>query len=166
MLQASRALREYSTPNNGRFFVGFEVLVASVTPQSGVSRGVGADNFQIMGPDFSVTIASPRRGFATIALLAPGQCEVYPGPGQEAITITPPQPRDYGPLPRPRVKTTMLVIVTETPAAETIRKALPVEGAAPEDISKILENLNIALLQHGYRWAAIARMTIEPPTKD
>lgn len=114
------------------------------------------------GRDFALEIRSPRRGIATLILVGPGQPVVYPLPGQADIAVEPLEPRKFGPLDRPEAKTTVLVIVTATSAAEVIRQHLTATGAALDQPDRLLAQLEEALWAAGQRWAALGRITIEP----
>jgi hypothetical protein len=114
------------------------------------------------GRDFALQIRSPRRGVATLVLLGPGQPLVYPLPGQADIAVEPLEPRKFGPLDRPQARTTVLVLVTATPAAETVRQHLEAAGAAPDQLEWLLAQLEQALWGAGQRWAALGRIVIEP----
>jgi hypothetical protein len=95
-------------------------------------------------------------------LLAPGRFQVYPRSGQADLRVEAGQPRDYGPLLPPGDVTTVLLVVTETPAADLLRQALPAEGAKPDQVDAVLADLQTALWQAGHRWAAVDRFTIGP----
>jgi hypothetical protein len=114
------------------------------------------------GRDFALEIRSPRQGVATLVLLGPGQPMVYPLPGQADIAVEPMQPRKFGPVDRPEARTTVLVIVTATPAAETIRQRLAAPGAALAQPDRLPAQLEQALWAAGQRWAAVGRIVIEP----
>jgi hypothetical protein len=87
---------------------------------------------------------------------------VYPLPGQADIAVEPLQPRKFGPLDRPQARTTLLVLVTATPAAETVRQHLATADAAPDQPDRLLAQLEQALWGAGQRWAALGRITVEP----
>jgi hypothetical protein len=107
------------------------------------------------GKDFALDICSPRRGMATLVLLGPDHRLVYPLPGQADIAVEALEPRKFGPLDRPEMKTTVLVIVTATPVAETVRRHLAEAGGAQDQLEQ-------ALWAAGQRWAALGRIIIEP----
>jgi hypothetical protein len=148
-----------------------ERLLASVTALPRDSRAAAAARVTVDdqgvyriagGRDFALEIRSPRRGVATLVLLGPGQPVVYPLPGQAEIAVEPLEPRKFGPLDRPEGKTTVLVIVTATPARETVRQHLAAAGAALDQPERLLAQLEEALWAAGQRWAALGRITIEP----
>jgi hypothetical protein len=114
------------------------------------------------GKDFALEIRSPREGVATLVLLGPGQPVVYPLPGQGDIAVGLLEPRKFGPLDRPEGRTTVLVIVTATAAAETVRQHLAAAGATVDQPDRLLAQLEQALWEVGQRWAALGRITIEP----
>jgi hypothetical protein len=148
-----------------------EVLLASLTAVPRDSRAAEAARVTLDdqgvyriagGRDFALEIRSPRRGVATIVLLGPGQPMVYPLPGQADIAVEGMEPRKFGPLDRPEVRTTVLVIVTATPAAETVRRHLAAAEAARDQPDRLLAQLEHALWAAGQHWAALGRITIEP----
>jgi hypothetical protein len=114
------------------------------------------------GRDFSLEVRSPRRGVATIVLLGRGQPTVYPLPGQADIAVEPLEPRKFGPLDPPQARTTVLIIVTATPAAETVREHLAAGAGALDQPDRMLAQLEQVLWGAGQRWAALGRITIEP----
>jgi hypothetical protein len=117
------------------------------------------------GRDFALEIRSPRRGVVTLVLLGPGQPMVYPLPGQADIAVEPLEPRKFGPLDRPEARTTVLVIVTATPAAEIVRQHLAAAGAGLDQPDRLVAQLELVLWEAGQRWAALGRITIEPSEK-
>jgi hypothetical protein len=148
-----------------------ERLLAGLTAVPRDSRGPDAARvtlddqgvYQITGgKDFALEIRSPRRGVATIVLLGPGDPVVYPPLRRAKIAVEPLEPRKFGPLDRPEGRTTVLVIVTATPAAEMIRQHLKAAEAAREQPDRLVAQLEQALWGAGQRWAALGRITIEP----
>jgi hypothetical protein len=148
-------------------------LLASITPQPGPGRGghpaervtLGTDGAYRLEArrDFRVVVQSPRPGFATLVLLAPGRVDVFPRPVQEEIQVEAfPQSQKVGPLPGPGTTTTVLAVVTERPAAETIRQVLPAGGAAPAEVDRLLGDIRQGLRKAGQPWAAVGRITVEP----
>jgi hypothetical protein len=148
-----------------------ELLLASLTAVPRDSRA--ADGARVTlddqgvyriagGRDFALEIRSPRRGVATLVLLQPGQPMVYPLPGQADIAVEPMEPRKFGPLDRPEARTTVLVIVTATPAAEMVRRHLGAAEAALDQPDRLLAQLEQALWAGGQHWATLGRITIEP----
>jgi hypothetical protein len=114
------------------------------------------------GKDFALELRSPRRGVATLVLLGLGEPLVYPLPGQAEIAVEALEPRKFGPLDRPEARTTVLVLVTDTPAAEIVRQQLAAAGAALDQPDRLLDQLEQALWAAGQRWAALGRITIAP----
>jgi hypothetical protein len=148
-----------------------ERLLASVTALPRDSRAAAAARVTVDdqgiyriagGRDFALEIRSPRRGVATLVLLRPGQPVVYPLPGQAEIAVEPLEPRRFGPLDRPEARTTVLVIVTATPAAETVRQYLAAAGTALDQPDRVLAQLEDTLWAAGQRWAALGRIMVEP----
>jgi hypothetical protein len=89
----------------------------------------------------------------------------YPLPDQAAIAVEPMQPRKFGPLDRPEARSTVLVIVTATPAADTVRSYLAAGEAALGQLDRLLGQLEQALWAAGQHWAALGRITVEPLEK-
>jgi hypothetical protein len=114
------------------------------------------------GRDFALQIRSPRRGVATLVLLGSGPPVVYPLPGQADIAVEPLEPRKFGPLDRPEARTTVLVLVTATPASDIIRQQVTAPRAALEEPDRLLAELEQALWTAGQRWVALGRITVEP----
>jgi hypothetical protein len=148
-----------------------ELLLASLTAVPRDSRA--ADSAEVTlddqgtyrirgGQEFSLEIVSPRQGVVTLVLLGPGPPTVYPRPGQTDIWVDPFQVRKYGPLHRPEGKTTVLVIVTATPAAKMLEQYLARTATTPDDLDQVRERLEKVLQYAGHRWAAIGRITVEP----
>jgi hypothetical protein len=133
-----------------------ELLSAKLTPVPRTFRGAAG------AKDFDVEIRSPRSGFATIVLLQPGlppRC--FPEPGQPDVRVEAFELRKYGPLDRPNTRTTVLVIVTATPAENVIREHVPAAGPAPDQTDALEESLEQALWAAGHRWAAVGRISVE-----
>jgi hypothetical protein len=134
-----------------------EVLLADATLEEAGGRGAGDQQM--------VRIVSPRNGFATIVRYSPedtiDDVLIDPESFESALTVAADKPIEYGPLDGIDAGTAIVVIVTETPATETIRRAvgnlvdLP---SRPEELRKaILESL----WSNGYRWAALAEVAVE-----
>jgi hypothetical protein len=117
------------------------------------------------GRDFSLEIRSPRQGVATLVLLGAGRSTIYPLPGQADIAVEPLERRKFGPLDSPDTRTTVLVIVTATPAVDTVRQHLRSAEGAQDQPHRLVAQLEQALWQAGQRWAALGRITIEPAGK-
>src|SRR6516165_2177796 len=131
-----------------------ERLLASLTALPRDSRAVEAARVMLDdqgvyriagGKDFALELRSPRRGAATLVLLGPGDPLVYPLPGQADIAVEALEPRKFGPLDQPEARTTALVLVTDTPAAEIVRQQLAAAGAALDQPDRLLEQLEKAL---------------------
>src|SRR5262249_24617757 len=90
----------------------------------------GENVYWIAGRDFALEIRSPRGGVPPVVLPGPGQRMAYPQPGQADIAVVGMKPRRFGPLDRPEATTAVLVLVTATPAAETVRQHLAADEAA------------------------------------
>ncbi len=156
---------------SGRFLLpgsnrgGHEVLLAGLTPQPGLPRAGKPQEkilldqrgvYQLKEGDFKLKLHSPRAGYATIVFLSPDQVKVYPGPQQDQIEIAPFQTREYGPLHVPGEKTTVLLFVTEKPAAADIAKMPP-----DQNVDRFVKAAQENLWQAGHRWLALDQFTIE-----
>ena len=133
---------------------GMEVLLASVTPKFGTLRGSERS--------LLVEVASVRPGFATLIALSPDRAEeVFPEPGEPPLRVSPSAaPQTYGPLPRD--STTVLVLITETPATSFIRDALPTDRQFRANNAEELErHLRQLLSECGYRWVAVGVAAIQ-----
>jgi hypothetical protein len=151
-----------------------DVLLASLTAvprdsRAGESARVTLNDRRVYritgGRDFALEIRSPLPGVATLVLLGAGQAVVYPLPGQAPIAVAPFEPRKFGPLDRLEARTTVLVVVTAAPAAETVRKYLAGTEAALNDPDLLLAQLERPLWLAGQRWVARGRITVEPLEK-
>jgi hypothetical protein len=151
-----------------------ERLLASLTALPRDSRAVESARVMLDdqgvyriagGRDFALEIRSPRRGVATLVLLGPGEPLVYPQPGQANIAVEALEPRKFGPLDQPKARTTVLVLVTDTPAAEIVRRLLAIAGAALDEPDRLPDQMEKALWGAGQRWVALGRITIAPLEK-
>jgi hypothetical protein len=119
--------------------------------------------YQVRG-DYSLVISSPHKGFATVITCAPGKQEIFPRLDQDEIRIEARQGKRDGPYPQLDGKAIVLVVVSESPATEVIRKALP-EGT-PNQIDQLLKLIEEPLWKAGHRWVAIGYMAVEPAAKN
>jgi hypothetical protein len=151
-----------------------ELLLASLTAVPRDSRALDATRVMLDdqgvyriagGKDFALEIRSARQGVATLVLLGPGQPTVYPLAGQADIAVEPLKPRKFGPLDRPEARTSVLVIVTARPAAETVRRHLAAAEAALDQPDRLLDQLEQSLWAARQPWAALGRITVEPLEK-
>jgi hypothetical protein len=155
---------------------GGEVLLAALQPGLRVERdgshrslpGVGGE-YQLdatvkPGEAFEVTVESPRSGFATVIMLAPGNLRVWPRPGGE-IRVEAFRPTLEGPLTLPAGSFAVLVVVTPTPATDKIREMLPADGAPADRAGEILSDLQDRLLKQGLPWVAVNRASVQKVDK-
>jgi hypothetical protein len=119
--------------------------------------------YQIRG-DYSLVISCPHKGFATVIIRAPGKQEIFPRPDQDEIRIEALQAKRAGPYSQLDGKAIVLVVVSESPATEVIRKALP-EGT-PDQVDQLLKLIQEPLWKAGHRWVAIGYMAVEPAAKN
>jgi len=135
---------------------GRQELRTEVSPRYVASRG--------QEKDLRVEIRSPLAGFASVIAISPeGRPEVFPALGGEEIPIAAATPRDFGPLPEKTAAA--VVVVTETPAADVLRKSLRGKTFAPNDMKPAEEFVRSALKQHNYRRIAVGECLVSPPTK-
>ncbi len=128
---------------------GAEILVAEASPVYGDMRGSGGS-----GRPSRIEMRSSLGGYATVIALSPGRtAEIYPKPGAEDIAVSASVPRPYGPLAPGTTR--VLFVVTETPAAETIHKALPRKTYGPEDLDRLRADLTTTLRAKGFRRMAL-----------
>lgn len=119
--------------------------LASASPVYGPGRGTERD--------LSVRFTSGLQGFATVVALTPGsRPEVFPALGRDDVPVRSGAQIEFGPLP-PGTKEA-LVIVTETPAADPIRRALRERNDETGDVSGIRAFLGSHLRTKGYRQIA------------
>ncbi len=148
----------YVLRNGGGRDDGNQVLLASATPKYGTVRGTERD--------LRVEMRSGLTGFATVVALVPGQRPeelVFPGIGGDDIPVEASTPIEFGPLPS--ATTSVLFVVTETPAAERARKALRGKAFASDQIDELQTFLREALQAKGYRRMAFGSAQFDPPTK-
>jgi hypothetical protein len=118
--------------------------------------------------DFEMVIRSPRKGYATVVQLAPGRRDVRPREGGREIRVEAFQSFRYGPFRPPSEPTTVMVIITETPASEAVLGALPAHGAPPSQVDsiKIQSALRDVLSRAGHRWFVLSRINLLPDQED
>jgi hypothetical protein len=132
------------------------VLVASAMPSYHDVRGNERE--------LRIEIKSELSGFATIVALAPGpRPEVFPGPGGDDIPVKAATSVESGPLPL--ATTRVVLVVTETPAAEPIRKALAKKTFTPDQMEELRQFLQSTLEAKGYRRMAFGVARPTPPTR-
>lgn len=136
---------------------GKEILVASATLTYGPPRG--------KEPTIRVEMESKLPGFATIIALAPEhRSETFPGPGGDDIEVKAQVAKDFGPLPN--WTTRVLFVVTETPAAEPIRRALHDKAFTSDQLHELQTFLSSTLEAKGYRRLAFGNATFTKPTTE
>jgi hypothetical protein len=143
-------------------------LGTSVLQDGGGGRTLGIGGEARYGPvrgterERSVVFRSPIRGFATIVVLREGSPpEVLPGPGQDDLRVRPGVDLEHGPLP-PGTDVA-LVLITETPASDPIRRALRGASFSPGEAGVLRAELEAALRGMNYRRLALGTIRFEPP---
>lgn len=120
--------------------------LASASPVYGPGRGTERD--------LGVRFESGLRGFATVIALSPGnRPEVFPALGRDDVAVQTRVPTEFSPLPAGTKEA--LVVVTETPAADPVRRALRDRSDETGDASSLLTFLEPRLRTKGYRRISI-----------
>jgi hypothetical protein len=136
---------------------GTDILIASVTPKAFPPRGASERDVR-----YGLEIRSKLKGFATIVALAPGRGPVVlpgPDPADEDFLVRSGVPRVIGSL---GPETTFVVFtVTETPAAEPIRKALEGKSFGPDEAGQLQDFLRSVLEAKGYHRLALGSLKIK-----
>ena len=110
--------------------------------------------------EFELTLSSPRPGFAAVVVFRPGENpQVYPEEWDAPLPVGPQSPKTCGPFTS-TPESNLLVVVTETPAASTLRYALEKRKLRPATMAQLREAVEAELWQHGYRWAAVSTLPI------
>lgn len=122
-----------------------EVVLAQVGLKDGGPRGAGV-------VAVTVEVASPKPGFATVVVLS-GTPQTFPLRDEDNISVQAEAASRYGPL-ETKPDTVVLVFVTETPARDTVRRAVA-KVADPADSKAVREAVLSALWRDGYHWAAV-----------
>ena len=110
---------------------------------------------------FTARIAAPRSGFAAVVVMRPGEKpKVYPEEWDDPLEVNPASVKTYGPLASaPGAE--LLIVVTETPAAGTLRHVLDKRQGQPTSLSQLRGAVETILWDHGYRWAAISPLVAQ-----
>jgi hypothetical protein len=112
---------------------------------------------------FAVRIESPRKGYGTFALFGPKiDHHVFPLPGEDAFPVEPDRPEPYRNLPGPEAVTLLLVVVTETPFADTLREALGDDLSRFPEMASLEAKLQGALKASGQKWWVVRTATLVP----
>jgi hypothetical protein len=120
--------------------------LASASPVYGPGRGTERD--------LGVRFESGLRGFATVIALSPGnRPEVFPALGRDDVPVQASVPTEFSPLPSETKEA--IVVVTETPAADPVRRALRDRSGETGDASSLLTFLEPHLRTKGYRRISI-----------
>jgi hypothetical protein len=146
----------------------FVVLPARLVPQPAQHLGGPQEEIQLdaqgvfrLPQNFRIVIQSERRGVATVILLTSNRREVWPHPNQEAIEVDSSQPRYYGPFRSPEDKATVLAIVTERSATDTIRQLMASGAAEPVSADELIARIQTALQKEGHRWVVLNQIVVE-----
>lgn len=101
----------------------------------------------------NLDIESSRPGFATVVLLST-PLQTFPELDQAAVSVSPASPGRYGPI-QGKPGTVMIIVITETPALEVIRRALEGGKGNVSDPKAARQAILDSLWQHNFRWAAV-----------
>jgi hypothetical protein len=151
-----------------------ETLLVSLMPEARKERA-GAPAVQVRLTDtgiyrvqadgaFNVVLRSPRRGYASLVLMTPRQTIIYPKSQESAIVVEPWVEQVSPPLPL-QEETVVLVVITQTPAANVVQAFFDSTAFPPRDLPKHLDALKDTLWKQGYTWAALGQITVEPDPK-
>jgi hypothetical protein len=137
----------------GRFAVGpgedrksREVVVAQLAVKNEGGRGGGVSAIK-------VDIGCQRPGFATVVVLSDPP-ETFPLRDEDNIATGPDVRGAYGPI-EGKSNTAVLVVVTETPARETVRRAVGSGKVNLADTKAVREFILEALWRDNHRWASV-----------
>jgi hypothetical protein len=113
-------------------------------------------------PTLWLSIRTPRAGWAVVIRVTPDGWE--PPAGDAPVLAHSPVGQNQREVPFiiRDTRTVFVVIVTETPALETIRATLPGAGAGLDEIQPWKSQLTEALRRAGHRWVAIGTVVAVP----
>lgn len=144
--------------------VGLGVVGRGLIPGGGpvdqwaaLSSGSDVGRLQPRGGDvsFELKLDSPRPGFASVIVPRPAdKPRVYPEGWDDPPRVVPGAAATYGPLDA-RAGQSVLVVVTETPAADVLRRAFDKEPLA-DSVERLRAQAETVLKANGFRWAAFA----------
>jgi hypothetical protein len=150
-----------------------ELLTATLTPAPRQDRSGNADEIRVTadgsfairpGAGYSLIIRSPRAGAATIVLSGAGQTIVYPKEGRDPILVDAEmKSHSYGPLPAPLLKSTAIVVITDSDATATIRAIVEGKRTTPGESLEAL--IRDEFSKAGRPWVAIERVIVEPSSQ-
>jgi hypothetical protein len=115
--------------------------------------------------ELRVVIDSDRKGFAVLVVPMPGATPlVFPGIAAGPVSVTPGEAVTIPPLSGGlKDATVALVVITEQPAGDAIRRALGEQKFEPDQIAKLQEFLAKNLAESNYHWAAFSSVKLGPP---
>jgi hypothetical protein len=112
----------------------------------------------------SISVSSPRDGFASLVVIVDEEIEVYPSLSQgDGVRVTKEQGGSFGPLDFP-VGTQGFSVVTETSCAHFLRSEL--KNPATNDKQRLRLRIEQLLFDGGHRWVAIDEWQIDEKTGD
>jgi hypothetical protein len=144
------------------FFRGTSIREVAVLKTTGSAEFVGGrgDESELM-----VQVSSPFRGFVTAVALAPDRsARVFPVLGADDIRVD--ENARSGSLIVPNETTMVVAVVTETPAAEPMRRFIrdrAEDGNTPQEASLLRDHLQTYLMDMGYR--RLAFTVLEVPSQ-
>jgi hypothetical protein len=111
-----------------------------------------------------VRVKGPFDGFVTVLALAPDRKQrVFPEFGADDKPVA--SGADADGIPVPEDTTRVLIVVTETPAGEPIRRAFEGKNArrfSPDQEGELRREVEELLRKKGYRRVAIGDATVTP----
>lgn len=134
---------------------GFEVLVASAEPV--VVPAAGAEE------PVAIQIESPMDGYASIVLVLPDDSiDVLPVLGGKDIAVSADTQVQSPAIPAHIADATAaLIVITSTPADDTIRKYFLDDNAITSDLNQLQKQVERLLQQSGHRMIAFASVDFQ-----
>jgi hypothetical protein len=147
-----------------------DIAFAEVIPQVPVVKGQATGKTTVEGDrvyhletrgDFQLLIRSPRAGYVTVVLCTPQSADLFPRPGTPPVRVEPGVVWETPALPL-KGRTTVFVLVTTTPGAESIKSSLPQGGVPPTKAQETLDEVVATLTRAGNHVLAANRITAIP----
>jgi hypothetical protein len=133
----------------------FETLVAQAETRTLPPRGK-------LDAVPTASIRSDRKGFASMVALFPNdKPEVFPGSSYDPIAVVPGSPSESPPFPPGLMDaTSILIVITEQPAGDVIRRSLSGTTFTPDQKSQLQAFLNAKLAANNYHWVAYSYLEL------